>query len=367
MKTVLICGASVAGPALAYWLRRRGFAPTVVERAPALRRGGQAIDVRGVALDVIEQMDLLPAIRDLGTHLRGMSVLDGDGTELHRSTENVYSSGRLDSPDVELLREDLTALLYAHTNTDIEYVFGDSITALAQSDTGVRVEFDRADPREFDFVVGADGLHSTVRDLTFGSEDRFVRHLGTRMAVYGMDNVLGLDNWQLWLSDGAAGYAVYPVRDNTEIRVTLGFGDDANARSLRDVQQQKELAARTLDGLGWETPRLLEGMWDAPDFYADSMAQIEMDRWSRGRVALVGDAAYCPSPLSGQGTSLALVGAYALAEELGRTGGTHLDAFERYEQRMRPFVKLNQALATENPGGPASEASMEHAKNAFGL
>ncbi|MEX2969101.1 FAD-dependent monooxygenase [Streptomyces sp. C184] len=367
MKTVLISGASVAGLTLAHWLRRRGFAPTVVERAPGVRPGGQAIDVRGVALDVLDRMDLLAPAREARTRLRGMSMLDGDGKELWRSTEMTLSGGRLDSGDIELLREDLAQLLYGRARDGVEYLFDDSVTALVQEPHGVRVGFERGRSRTFDLVVGADGLRSTVRGLVFGAEGPFFRPLGGYVAVFSTENFLDLDDWQVWLQGGGASTCVYPVRHNTELRVTLGFTSEPFALDHRDTERQKAVLAERMSALGGDTPRLLKAMWQAPDFYFDAMAQIHLDRWSQGRVGLVGDAGYCPSPLSGQGTSLALVGAYVLADELGKAAGDHRTALRRYEERLRPFVGLNQALATENPGQGAAEESIERAKNAVRL
>ncbi|MCP2258898.1 2-polyprenyl-6-methoxyphenol hydroxylase [Streptoalloteichus tenebrarius] len=370
MQTVLISGASVAAPALAYLLRRHGFAPTVVERAPAPRRGGQAIDIRGVALEVVDRMGLGDEVRRMRTRMRGMAMLDRDGNEVMRSTEMTLSSGRLDSGDVEVLRDDLTGLLYERTRDDVEYLFGDSVTALAQDERGVRVEFADARPRAFDLVVGADGLHSGVRRLVFGPEEAFLRRLGTSIAIFSADNFLGLDNWQIWLRDDTReglGYAVYPARDNTELRITLGFPSEPADSGARDVEQWKRLLAERFAHLGWETPRVLAAMDRATDLFCDDMAQIHMERWSEGRVVLVGDAGYCPSPLSGQGTSLALVGAYTLAEELRAAEGDHRVAFARYEERMRPYVALNQALATDHQDGQVPEEELERAKNAFAL
>ncbi|MEN8650447.1 FAD-dependent monooxygenase [Streptomyces sp. 21So2-11] len=173
----------------------------------------------------------------------------------------------------------------------------------------------------------------------------------------------------MWLREGTAGYGIYPVRDNTELRVMAGFEAPplADGYDYRDTDRQKKLVAEALSSLGWETPRLLRAMHTAPDFYFDSMAQIRMDSWSKGRVTLLGDAGYCASPLSGQGTSLALVGAYVLAEELGRDSSNHLTAYARTEARMRPFVALNQAIALDNPGGPASQEAVDRAKSAIDL
>ncbi|WP_129843071.1 FAD-dependent monooxygenase [Streptomyces sp. RFCAC02] len=364
MQTVLINGGGIAGPVLAHWLRHHGFAPTVVERAPGVRAGGQAVDIRGVALGVVERMGLLERASAVRTHMRGMSVLDPDGNEVHRSTEATYSSGRLDNEDIELLRDDLVRMVHERTRDDVEYVFGDGVTALEEDASGVRVGFAHGPARTFDLVIGADGLHSAVRRLAFGPEERFVRHLGTYVAVFGADNFLGLDNWQAWLRDGGTGFGIMPVRDNTELRITFGFESEPLGR---DSDMLRRLVVDRLAAMRWEGARLAGAAAKAPDLYCDAMAQIHMDRWSRGRVALLGDAGYCPSPLSGQGTSLALVGAYVLADSLARAGSDHLAAYTRYEERMRPFVALNQALATENPGGPASDESVGRAKNAISL
>ncbi|MFI9235280.1 FAD-dependent monooxygenase [Streptomyces sp. NPDC053079] len=368
MKTVLVSGAGVAGLTLAYWLRRNGFAPTVVERAPALRPGGQAVDVRGVALDVLERTGILDEARNARTRLRGMAMLDSEGNELWRSTEMTYSGGRLDGADIEVLREDLTRMLHRRALAeDVEFLYDDSIATLDEQPDGVRVGFETGPARTFDLVVGADGLHSRVRRLALGPEERFASHLGSYLTVFSTDNFLDLDHWELWLKEETVGYCLYPVRDNSELRATLGFTSEPIDFDHRDLEQQKTIMADRLAHVGWETPRLLRAMREAPDFYFDAMAQIHVERWSTGRVTLVGDAGYCASPLSGQGTSLALVGAYILADELGRHGDDHAAAFARYEARMRPFAELNQALATENPGGMPADESLEKAKNGISL
>jgi 2-polyprenyl-6-methoxyphenol hydroxylase-like FAD-dependent oxidoreductase len=343
MKTVLISGSSVAGTALAYWLREQGLTPVVVERAPAQRRGGQAIDVRGAALTVIRRMGLEADVRALKNHSDGMSVVDPEGNEVFRSEEFALSSGSLESDDIEILREDLVDLMYAR-NDGIEYLYGDSIAAIHQEDDAVTVAFEHAAPRRFDLVVGADGLHSNTRRLAFGPEADYINHLGTYLSVFGQENYLGLDHWQTWFNDGKNGGAVMTVRDNQELRIYLGFASEPIEYDYRDTAAQKRLVAERVTGFGGDVPGFIERMWDAEDFYFDSMAQVKMDTWSAGRVVLVGDAAHCAAPTSGQGTSLALVGAYVLADELGRTDD-HALAFARYETRMRPFVEANQELA----------------------
>ncbi|MEU6247135.1 FAD-dependent monooxygenase [Glycomyces sp. NPDC047010] len=344
MTTVLISGSSVAGTALAYWLREQGLTPVVVERAPALRRGGQAVDVRGAALTVIRRMGLETAARALKNESKGMNVLDPEGNELMRSEEFALSSGAIGSEDVEILREDLVDLVHAKLD-GVEYLYGDSITAIRDDADGTTVEFEHAAPRRFDLVVGADGLHSNTRRLAFGPEADYIHHLGTYLSVFSQDNFLGLDRWQTWFNDGAnLGGCAMTVRDNSELRIFLGFGSDPIEYDHRDTEAQKALVAEHLTGFGWKVPEFLERMKTADDFYFDSMAQIKMDAWSAGRTVLLGDAAHCAAPLSGQGTSLALVGAYVLAFELGRTAD-HALAFARYERRMRPFAEANQELA----------------------
>ncbi|WP_405439458.1 FAD-dependent monooxygenase [Streptomyces avidinii] len=367
MRTVLISGGGIAGPVLAHRLRHHGFEPTVVERAPGPRAGGQAVDIRGVALDVVDRMGLLERASRVRTRMRGMSILGPDGSEVDRSTEATFSSGRLDGEDIEVLREDLVRMVHEHTRADVEYLFGDSITALDEDESGVRARFTHAAPRTFDLVVGADGLHSTVRRLAFGPEERFVHHLGSYLSVFGADNFLALEDWQMWLRDGDMGFGIMPVRENTELRIAFGFESGPLAPELRTGDALRRLVVDRLETLQWEGARLAEAARRAPDFYCDAMAQIRMDTWSRGRVALLGDAGYCPSPLSGQGTGLALVGAHVLADSLAQAPGDHLAAYARYEERMRPFVSLNQALATENPGAPASEESVTRAKHGISL
>lgn len=340
MVNVLISGASVAGPALAYWLRRHGMNPAVVERAPGVRPGGQAIDIRGVALGVVDRMGLLGTVGDLRTRTTGMSFVDADGAELMRSTEETLTGGVLANDDIEVLKSDLSQVLYDATRDDVEYVFGDSIAGLEQDDDGVSVTFERGAGRRFDYVIGADGLHSSVRSMVFGHESQFMTHLNTYLAVFSVPNFLGLDRWQVFhqTEDGLAG--VYTTRTNDEVRAFLGFESPLLDFDYRDLDQQRKLVADRFACVGWEVPRLLAEMRQAPDFYFDAMGQIRMPGWSSGRVTLVGDAAYCGSPLSGQGTTMALVGAYVLAGEMASGGG-----FAAYEQKLRGFVEDNQDVA----------------------
>lgn len=367
-RTVLVSGASIAGPALAYWLHRLGFTPVVVERAPRLRDGGYAIDVRGAAVEVLDRMGLLPQVRRAYTDLRRMSVADSTGRRRVTVDITLFDDGT-GGRDVELMRGHLSRILYAATEHDVEYVFDDSVAALEETADGVRVTFERGAPRTFGLVVGADGLHSTVRRAAFGPEERFRRDLGRCISIFGVPNHLGLDREVVLHNVPGRLVGLYSAAPHTgrveppapqeeaasgvnpEAKAVLAFSARAPIPfDPRDASAQKQILRTVFADMGWETPRLLRLLDDTPDFYFDSISQIRMDRWWRGRVALLGDAAHCPSPLSGQGTSLALVGAYVLACELAAADGDHRVAFPRYEARMRPYVEQNQALVSSGGG-----------------
>lgn len=359
MTEVLVSGASVAGAAAAFWLGRHGFSVTVVERHRGPRPGGQAIDVRGPAVTVLERMGLLGAAQKRRTQIQGSSVVDRDGNELSRDTEAALSApsgAPIDSPNIELLRDDLVELLYGASQWTAKYIFDDTITAVQDDGAAVRVTFERAAPRSFDLVIGADGLHSNVRRLVFGPEESFIERLGTHAAIFTVPNFLDLDYWQMWHYGDASMAGIYSARNNTEARAMVGFMDTDLRIDYRDTAAQWAELERRMAGDGWVRPQLLEYMRTAPDFYFDEMSQIKMDRWSRGRVALVGDAGYCCSPLSGQGTSVALLGAYILAGELKAAAqdGTvdYESAFASYHREFSDYVKRNQWLVVDNiPGG----------------
>ncbi|MCV7195993.1 FAD-binding protein [Mycobacterium angelicum] len=370
--TVLISGASVAGLTTAYWLGRNGFSVTVVERYPGLRPGGQAIDVRGPALQVLDRMGLRQAAEDKKTAIRGASVVDRDGNELSRDTESTPTGGPIDNPDIELLRDDLVELLYAATE-ETEYLFDDTITALDNRGPAVDVTFANSGPRSFDLVIGADGLHSNVRGLVFGPEDRFIKRLGTHMAIFTVPNFLDLDYWQTWHYGDTSMAGVYSARNNSEARAALAFMDTELRMDYRDTEAQFAEMERRMADDGWVRPELLRYMRSAPDFYFDEMSQIVMDHWSIGRVALVGDAAYCCSPLSGQGTSVALLGAYILAGELKAASYQglvdHGLGFANYFKRFHAYTERTQFLATDNiPGGaPISQEQFDLIVNSITL
>ena len=337
-RDILISGASVAGPALAYWLSRYGFHPTVVERAPQLRGGGYAVDFRGAAhLSVLAKMGILDAVKARQTHLSATTIVDQQGRPVAQMPAHVFAG------DVEILRGDLAEILYEATRGTTEYVFGDSITRLEEGPEGVRAWFSRAQPRTFSMVIGADGLHSNVRQLAFGEHDRFLEDLGLCVSIFSMPDSAGLDHAGLLCNVPGRTAGVFSTGDNQAI-AQLYFAAPGVGYGHRDVAQQKQIVAEAFAGMGWRVPQLLAAMQQAPDFYFDTVSQVHVDSWSAGRVALVGDAACAAGP-GGNGTGNAVVAAYVLAGELAAAGGDHQTAFGRYEQLVRPYVAKGQKQA----------------------
>ncbi|MFE9391242.1 FAD-dependent monooxygenase [Streptomyces sp. NPDC006784] len=353
-RTALISGASIAGPALAFWLNRCGFAVTVVEKASVLRGGGYPIDVRGTALEVVRRMGILPRLRDAHIDLRRLAFLDGDGGQVAAIHPHTVTGG-VEGRDLEVPRGDLVGVLHAAVRDDVEFLFGDSVDTLDQSEHGVDVTFRGGGTRTFDLVFGADGLHSRTREFLFGPEEQFHRYLGYCFAGFTMRNTLGLSREALiWNTPGRAA-VLYAVGDGSADESSTG-GDGVHAflnfahpappfEAFRNPRTQRELVDRVFADAGWEVPGMLAALHDADDLFFDAVSQIRLPRWSSGRVALVGDAAYAPSFLTGQGTSLALVGAYMLAASLA--GRDHATGFAAYEQRTREFVTANQDLVGE--------------------
>jgi 2-polyprenyl-6-methoxyphenol hydroxylase-like FAD-dependent oxidoreductase len=341
---VLISGAGPAGLTVAYWLRRYGFTPTVVERAPSLVTGGYKIDIRGTALQVLRQMGVHDAVVAASTDMQGAALVDATGRVINEMSGDQF--GHRVGEDLEIVRGTLCQILMNHV-ADIEFIFGDSIRAISQSSNSVQVELAKSSRREFDLVIGADGLHSGVRRIVFGDESRFVRDLGLYLCVYTVPNYLNLDRMEMQYTELGRVAALWSSRGDANAKACFGFATPTRV-DLRDRAQHQQVLAKVYEGIGWEVPRLLEMMPSAPDYYFDVAAQICMDHWSQGRVALVGDAGYCASPMSGQGTSLALIGAHVLAGELAAASGAYQTAFEQYEKEMRPFVLLNQALGLKS-------------------
>lgn len=348
-KSALISGASIAGPTLAFWLDRYGFDVTVVERAPTIRTGGYPIDVRGPAVDVMNRMGLLPGLRAAHIHARDVTFVDANGRTIGHLP--IYEAiGNDIARDIELPRGTLASLIFnATARTGIRYRFNDTIANLHDDGRGVDVRFANGDQIRYAVVIGADGVHSATRARAFGAADFFTHTLGLCFSLFTVPNEQGLSHGGIVHSVPGRTAALWAIKDNPVLYAFLAFTtDDAATRpQSREAHLGRTIAA--FNAMGWEVPRLLNHLAQADDPYFDVACQIRMPAWARGRVGLVGDAAFAPSFRSGQGSSLALVGSYVLAGELA-THDDPADAFAAYERRLRPFVEACQALATDRSG-----------------
>jgi 2-polyprenyl-6-methoxyphenol hydroxylase-like FAD-dependent oxidoreductase len=350
---ILISGAGIAGPALAFWLRANGFETAVVERAPAPRPGGQAVDLRGAGRTVVERMGLMDRAREIMLHQHGIRWVNDAGKVTAQMTVDQFGGEGIIS-EIEILRGDLGELFYSATKAETEYVFDDSITGLEQDDDGVTVTFEKSAPRRFGLVVGAEGLHSVVRGLTFGPESECVRPLNCYTAWFTAPAAPDLEDWyEMHNIPGGRVASVRPGRLPSESKAGMSFRSEPISYNRRDIDQQRDILTSRFAGAGRRVPWMLDAARQASDLAFDSLGQVHLEHWSKGRVALVGDAGYCPTPLTGLGTSLALVGAYVLAGELAAARGDHRVAFPRYEEVIRPYVSKAQELP---PGGVKSYA-----------
>jgi 2-polyprenyl-6-methoxyphenol hydroxylase-like FAD-dependent oxidoreductase len=336
MTAVLISGAGVAGSTLAYWLARHGLHPTVVERSRGMRSSGNPVDVRGPAVPVAEAMGIMPRLREAATATTAMSILGADGAQVAR-VRTPAARGR--RAEVEVPRSDLATILYEAARPHAEFVFDDTITALRQDGAGVDVVFDRAAPRRFDLVVGADGLHSTVRTLAFGQERDYVHHLGLYVATLPLGRPAGRPDEVILYNTPGRLVSIHPVR-GAALAAFIFRGPAIPDLDYRDTVRHRQIVRDAYATAGWETPRLLDRLDRTEEFYFDAVSAVRLPSWSRGRITLVGDAASCVS-LLGDGSSLALAGARALADALAGTRDT-ADALRDYENRHRRPVAAKQ-------------------------
>jgi 2-polyprenyl-6-methoxyphenol hydroxylase-like FAD-dependent oxidoreductase len=346
-KAVLISGAGIAGPTLAYWLLKRGFEPVLLERASHFREGGYMIDFWGVGFDVAERMQLIPRLRDAGYLIDRVKFIDEcgrmrsgfDAEMLRRTLGNRFFS---------LPRGDLARAIFETCSEKIETIFGDTITAVREDAAGVDVQFEHGRSRRFDLVAGCDGLHSAVRKIAWRADKQFEMYLGYYCASFITANYPHREE-QAYTSYAEPGRSIsrYALRGGRTAFLFI-FGREQPFIHAPDLASAKAILQETFEHDRWiEAPEILQRLAICDDLYFDSVSQIRMPTWSKGRSVVAGDAAYCPSLLAGEGAGFALAGAYILAGELQRANEDHALAYRAYEERFRPFIERKQQSAQQ--------------------
>lgn len=354
--TVLISGLGVAGPTLAFWLRAAGFEPTLIERAPALRSGGYVIDFWGRGYDIAERMGLEDELNRIGYHIREMRIVNEHGKRVAGFGTNVFlelTGGRY----VTIARSALSRLLIEKIGNGVEMIFGNEIRNLRELDDCVELELEHGGTRKFDLVVGADGLHSKVRRLVFGPQDRFEKQLGYLVAAFETTGYRPRDDGvYVMFSDPGRMVGRVTLRDDRTLFLFVFAIDSAELRNLSELSEQKAILRARFGDKAWECPRILGVLDRTNDLYFDRVSQIRMPKWSQGRIALVGDAACCVSLVAGQGTALAMTGAYVLAGELAKSSGRYVEGFANDERVLRAFMDAKQRGAERFAGAFAPKS-----------
>ncbi len=374
---VLIVGAGIAGPAVAFWLKKYSFEPTIIERKACLDQGGYAIDLRGIAVDVAKKMAIYDKICGMRTHISKGQYVDDNGQILKEEEGETF--GFRQDEEVEILRGDLIEILMAQV-ADVPCHFNTEISSLTEHNEGIKVVFTNGKEASYDLVIGCDGLHSATRKLAFSPEEYTIHDLGCYISIFSMPNYLHLEHTMVEYEHGQKVVHVSSDRDASISLAGFMFQSDKKPKSLREKNAQIEFLSSEYQNIGWETSKILSYAKQSKDFYFDNIAQVKMPSWSKGCVVLLGDAGYCASPLSGQGTSLALVGAYVLAGELKAAKGNYTHALQQYNRVLKDYVEANQAfgewnsttywLSKENEHNSRTDQILErlhHAANAISL
>lgn len=356
---ILVCGAGIAGSTLAFWLGRAGIRVTMIERAPEIRNSGLGVDIRGPTVEVIRRMGLEEQIRSRTTGEEGLAFVDSKDRVFGNfpiDKENLEHSA---TSEIEIMRSDLAQLITtaALNDQNVKIEYATSVEAVSQNEDKVSIRFTNRKSATFDMVIAADGLGSSTRKLFLGGNDNDtgpVHSLGQYTAYFSVpreesDGML----WKWYTATGSRILNTRPKNAETScVLLSIMPKDEARMRDVlkqSTAEQKKELTS-LFDGAGWQTPRLLSAMQDADDFYLQHIAQVKLPSWHSGRCAVVGDAAYCPSPLSGVGTSLAILGAYVLAGEIVKSKKDHRSALRAYEEKLRPYIEKKQKLPPGAPG-----------------
>ncbi len=343
-RNILISGAGIAGTTLAYWLKKFGFNPTLLEISPKIRDGGYAIDFMGAGYDVAEKMGIVPELRKVDIDFTRLTFVDKNNNEkgsMNYQKIKEFLKGRA----FTLLRSDLAKVIYNSLGKDVEIIFDDTINNIEQDDEKVAITFNSGRKQNFDLLIGADGLHSNVRKLVFGDEAQFEKYYGYYTSSYTIRNFSTGSNTFSMYNVPHKQVAIYSNKENQTTTFFVFTSPGKLSYDHHDIAKQKQLLENAFENCGWMCDELLSAIDDTNDFYFDPISQIQIEKWSKGRVSLVGDACYCPSLLSGKGSTLAMTGAYILAGELKQAGGDFKEAFHQYEIIFKPFMEKKQKAA----------------------
>jgi 2-polyprenyl-6-methoxyphenol hydroxylase-like FAD-dependent oxidoreductase len=343
-KNILVSGAGIAGITLAFWLKKFGFNPTVIEISPKLREGGYAIDFMGAGYDVAEKMGIIPALEKADINISELVFVDEHNKE--QGSMNYQNIKKLmNNRAFTMLRSDLAKAIYNSLDNDLEIIFGDTIHNIEQGDEQVMVTFRSGLQRSFDLLVGADGLHSNVRKLIFGNEAQFEKYYGYYTASFTIENFPHKGRAFSMYNVPDKQIAIYAYSQSATATFFIFTSPTKLNYEHHDIEKQKQILKDQFINIGWKCAEVLSNIDKTEDFYFDSISQVKMENWSNGRVTLVGDACYCPSLLSGKGSTLAMVGAYILAGELHQAKGDYKKAFANYEKILKPFIIEKQKAA----------------------
>lgn len=340
INKILVIGAGIAGPAICYWLSRFGFSPVLIEKSPKIRKGGQALDIRGIAVDLVKKMGIHEQICNMRTRVALGRYVDAAGNTLHE--EKGERVGFRQDEEVEIIRGDLIEILMGAAGKGVPCHFNRLISKIEQNDDNVKVHFKDGGNEHYDMIIAADGIHSATRRMVFDKDEYDIVNLGSYLSIFSIPNYLNLSHTEVLCEANQKLASITSDKDPRIAQAAFMFRSENVLNNIRDENQQKQFLRDTFRNFGWEVPKMLELMSGSDNFYFDSITQVKMKSWTKGRIALLGDAGYCASPLSGQGNNLAMVGAYILAGELKKSGGNHIRAFNRYNEILHPFVEANQ-------------------------